>query len=144
MQAQKGGKVLYTAQTRTVGLLEAQCKSPDGRLDIHLTAPGGKGPGTNPEQLLAAGWSACLTLSMYHVAARMGVVLAQDTNVDAVVALCNTAGNYDGMFYIQARLKIEMPGLDPDIARKILDEAHRTCPFSEAMKGNVDVEIELK
>ncbi|MCY1227721.1 peroxiredoxin, Ohr subfamily [compost metagenome] len=73
----------------------------------------------------------------------MGVVLPADTRVDTEIDLCNTAGNYDGQFYIQARMKVDLPGLDRLVAQRVMDEAHRTCPYNEAMKGNVDPEIEL-
>lgn len=143
MIAKKGGKVLYTGRTQTVGLMEGRSKSSDARLDIELTAPGGKGSGTNPEQLFAAGWSACFALSLAHTAKGMGVTLPADTSIGAEVDLCNTAGDYSGKFYIQARLQIYLPDLDRDVAQQVVDEAHRTCPYHEATRGNVDVEIIL-
>lgn len=143
MTAKKGGKVLYTARTHTVGLMEGRSKSSDGRLDIELTVPGGKGNGTNPEQLLAAGWSACFALSLAHTAMGMSVTLPAETSIAAELDLCNMAGDYSGKFYIQARLDITIPGLAREIAQRLVDEAHRTCPYHEATRGNVDVEIRL-
>lgn len=137
------GKVLYTAGTRTVGVLQAQSSSDDGRLDIRLSAPGAGGSGTNPEQLLAAGWSSCFILAMNLAAGRLGAPLPADTAVDAEVDLCNSSGDYNGTFFIKARLSVTLPGVDPDLAWKILDAAHDICPYHQATRGNVDVEVSL-
>ncbi|MFF5979453.1 organic hydroperoxide resistance protein [Streptomyces olindensis] len=136
-------ELLYTGRTHTTGVLQARSRSADGRLDVELSAPGSGGGGTNPEQMLAAGWSACFILSMNLIAQKRGLRLPTDTSVDAEVDLCNTEGNYDGRFFIRARFTVSLPGMDPDLAREIVDTAHETCPYAEATRGNVDVTITL-
>ncbi|MBR8640532.1 organic hydroperoxide resistance protein [Streptomyces tuirus] len=136
-------ELLYTGRTRTTGVLQARARSADGRLDVELSAPGSGGRGTNPEQMLAAGWSACFVLSMNLIAQKRGLSLPEDTSVDAEVDLCNTEGNYDGRFFIRARFTVGLPGMDQGVAREIVDAAHDTCPYAEATRGNVDVTITL-
>jgi len=130
--------VLYTGKTHTTGGRNGTSKSSDGNLDIALTPPG-RGKGTNPEQLFAAGWSACFIGAMGLAAADMKVSLPKDITVDAEVDLGTAAGDY----FLQARLNISLPGLDADIARKIVDKAHQTCPYSKLTRGNINVEINL-
>jgi Ohr subfamily peroxiredoxin len=132
-------KVLYTAKTHTTGGREGESKSSDGRLDIKLTSPGTTGIGTNPEQLFAAGWSACYIGAMGIAAAKMRVTLPADLAVDTEVDL----GTADGGYFLQARLNVSLPGLAPEIAREIVDTAHQTCPYSKLTKGNINVEINL-
>ncbi|MCC6425848.1 MAG: organic hydroperoxide resistance protein [Phycisphaerales bacterium] len=128
-------KVLYTAKTHTTGGRDGAARSSDGRLDIKLSSPGSAAPGTNPEQLFAAGWSACFMGAMNHVARQMKVALPPDAAVDAEVDLGTTGGGY----LLQARLNISLPGLDPKVAQGIVDAAHQTCPYSKATHGNIDV-----
>ena len=129
-------KVLYTAKTHTVGGRNGgSSRTSDGRLDVKLTEPGRSGDGTNPEQLFAAGWSACYLSAISILAARMKVELQHDSAVDAEVDLGSTAGEY----FIRARLYVSLPGIDPDIARKLVEEAHRICPYSRSTHGNIDV-----
>ncbi len=111
----------------------------DGRLDITLSRPGGSGPGTNPEQLLAAGWSACFIGSMGLAARAAGVTLPDGVMVDAEVDLGKSG---DG-FALQARLTIGLPDLDPVIARAIVNSANQLCPYSKAMHGNIAISINL-
>jgi len=133
-------KLLYTAKAHTTGGREGGAsRTSDGRLDVKLSVPGPPGNGTNPEQLFAVGWSACFTSAMKIVAAQMKVRLPQDMATDSEVDLW--AGN-DG-YFIQARLNVSLPGLDREIARKIVDIAHQTCPYSKATRGNIDVAINL-
>lgn len=132
-------KALYTAKVRTTGGREGVSRSSDGRLDIKLSTPGGPGSGTNPEQLFAAGWSACFEGAMAIAARKMNIPLPADLAIDAEVTL-NAA---DGAFFLSARLKVSMPGLDRDVARTIVDAAHQTCPYSKATRGNIEVEITL-
>ena len=132
-------KVLYTAKTHTTGGREGESKSSDGRLDIKLSSPGTAGVGTNPEQLFAAGWSACYIGAMGIAAAKMRVTLPADLTVDTEVDLGTAAGGY----FLQARLNVSLPGLDPQVAREIVDTAHQTCPYSKLTKGNINVEINL-
>ena len=130
-------KVLYTGRTRTTGGRDGQSRSTDGHLDIRLSPPGGAGTGTNPEQLFAAGWSACFIGAMSLAAAEMKVPLPTDTAVDAEVDLCNT----DGAYSLQARLNVSLPGLDREVAQAVAEAAHRSCPYSKATRGNIGVTI---
>jgi osmotically inducible protein OsmC len=132
-------KVLYTAQTHTTGGRDGASRSSDGRLDIKLTSPGASGSGTNPEQLFAAGWSACFIGAMGLAARKMKVNLPADAAVDAEVDL----GTNDGGYVLRARLNVSLPGLEQDVARAVVDAAHQTCPYSKATRGNIDVEINL-
>jgi lipoyl-dependent peroxiredoxin len=132
-------KVLYTGKTRTTGGREGASRSDDGRLDIALSAPGSKGAGTNPEQLLAAGWSACFIGAMGLAAATLKIALPVDTAVDAEVDL----GTTEGAYFIQARLNVSLPGLDRDVAQSLADAAHQTCPYSKALRGNIDIVIRV-
>jgi lipoyl-dependent peroxiredoxin len=129
--------VLYTARTRTTGGRAGQSQSPDGGLDIRLSPPGSSGAGTNPEQLLAAGWSACFIGAMGRVAPKLDVKLPADPTVDAEVDLCNS----DGEFFLQARLRVHVPGLEVSTAQAVADAAHQMCPYSKATRGNIAVTI---
>jgi len=132
--------VLYTAQEHTTGGRDGgSSTSSDGRLDVKLSVPGKPGTGTNPEQLFAAGWSACFIGAMRIAAAQMKVRFPEDGAIDAEVDLC---ANGDG-FFLQARLNISLPGLDHDVAQALADAAHQTCPYSKATRGNIDVTINL-
>jgi osmotically inducible protein OsmC len=133
-------KVLYTGKTHTTsGGRDGESRSSDGRLDIKLSRPGSAGNGTNPEQLFAAGWSACFIGAMGRSAASQKITLPADLSVDAEVDL-GTGGE---AFFLQARLNVSLPGMDRDAARKIVDAAHQLCPYSKATRGNIDVEINL-
>ncbi|MBA9074312.1 Ohr subfamily peroxiredoxin [Flavobacterium gossypii] len=132
-------KVLYTGKTHTTGGREGASQSSDNRLDIKLSSPGSAGSGTNPEQLFAAGWSACFIGAMGIAAAQMKIKLPAETAVDAEVDL----GMTDGAYFLQARLNVSLPGLDTETARAITDAAHQTCPYSKATRGNIGVTINL-
>jgi lipoyl-dependent peroxiredoxin len=132
-------KVLYTARTHTTGGRDGASRSDDGRLDIKLSSPGAKGSGTNPEQLFAAGWSACFEGAMGLAARKMKVALPSDLAIDAEVDL-NLA---EGAYFLRTRLNVSLPGVERDVAQALVDEAHQTCPYSKAIKGNVDVTINL-
>lgn len=135
----KPEKVLYTARTRTTGGRDGASRSSDGRLDVKLSTPGTSGSGTNPEQLFAAGWSACFEGAMALAARKMKVLLPPDLAIDAEVDLCLV----DGAYFLQARLNVSLPGLERDAARALADEAHETCPYSKATRGNIEVAINL-
>ena len=132
-------KVLYTGKTHTTGGRNGSSRSSDNRLDIKLSSPGGPGEGTNPEQLFAAGWSACFIGAMGIAAGAMKVALPADLSVDAEVDLGTTAGAY----LLQARLNVSLPGVDREVAQAIVDAAHQTCPYSKLTRGNINVEINL-
>jgi lipoyl-dependent peroxiredoxin len=132
-------KVLYTAKTHTTGGRDGASRSSDGRLDITLSSPGAPGNGTNPEQLFAAGWSACFIGAMGVVASKMKVQLPADRALDAEVDL----GTNQGGFVLRARLNISLPGLDRETALALVKGAHETCPYSKATRGNIEVELNL-
>lgn len=132
--------VRYTAKVHTTGGRDGGAsRSDDGRLDVKHSVPGSAGTGTNPEQLFAAGWSACFEGAMAVVARKMDITLPAETAIDAEVDLCQGPDGY----FIRARLNISLPGLEPDVARSLVDASHQVCPYSKATRGNVDVEINL-
>ena len=132
-------KVLYTAKTHTTGGRDGASHSSDGRLDVKLSTPGTAVAGTNPEQLFAAGWSACFISAMGLAAGKMKVSLPADRAVDAEVDLVTT----DGAYFLRARLNVSLPGLEREVAQALVDAADQTCPYSKATRGNVDVVINL-
>ena len=131
--------VLYTGKTRTTGGRDGAARSDDGRLDIKLSPPGSNGPGTNPEQLFAAGWSACFIGAMGRAAKDKRLLLPADTAVDAEVDL----GTNEGGFQLQARLNVSLPGLAREVAQELIETAHQICPYSKMSRGNIDVTISL-
>jgi Ohr subfamily peroxiredoxin len=132
-------KVLYTGKTRTTGGREGGARSEDGRLDITLSPPGSAGTGTNPEQLFAAGWSACFIGAMGLAARERHVALPADTAVDAEVDLGTGADGYA----LQARLAVSLPGVPREVAAGLIEAAHQRCPSSKMSRGNIDVAITL-
>ena len=133
-------KVLYTARVHTTGGGRdgGVSKSDDGHLDITHTPPG-KGGGSNPEQLFAAGYSACFIGAMKAVAAKQGITLPDDLSVDAEVDL----GPVGQAYGIAVRMAIHLPGMDRDAAQKLIDTAHQVCPYSNATRDNIPVELTL-
>ncbi|MBB3211140.1 Ohr subfamily peroxiredoxin [Herbaspirillum sp. Sphag1AN] len=133
-------KVLYTGKTHTSsGGRDGAARSDDGRLDIQLSSPGTSGKGTNPEQLFAAGWSACFIGALGLAAGKLKVALPVDLAVDAEVDLTVNEGAYA----LQARLNVNLPGIERSLAQTLVDTAHQTCPYSKATRGNIDVTINL-
>jgi Ohr subfamily peroxiredoxin len=133
-------KVLYTAKDHTTGGRDGgTARSSDGRLDLKFSTPGGAGTGTNPEQLFAAGWSACFIGAMGLAARKMKVALPVETAIDAEVDLCLTGDAYS----LQARLNISLPGLEREVALALAEAGHQTCPYSKATRGNIDVVISV-
>jgi Ohr subfamily peroxiredoxin len=133
-------KVLYTARTHTVGGRDGGAgRSDDGRLDVKFSVPGQPGTGTNPEQMFAAGWSACFEGAMGIAANKMKIALPADTAIDAEVDLCRTGAD----FFIQARLNVSLPGLEREAAEALVAAAHQACPYSKATRGNIDVTINV-
>ena len=132
-------KVLYTAKVHTTGNRDGgTSRSQDGQLDIRHGLPG-TGKGTNPEQLFAAGWSACFDGAMNLAARKLKVMLPAERAIDAEVDLCMTGEAY----FLQARLNVSLPGLDHDVAKAVVEAAHQTCPYSKATRGNVEVVLNL-
>jgi osmotically inducible protein OsmC len=136
-------KVLYTAHATSTGGREGTSKSDDGVLDLKLTVPKGLGgngaAGTNPEQLFAAGYSACFIGAMKHVAMTQKIALPADTSIAADVGI----GPIPQGFGIQVALHVHIPGMDKDAAKKIVDAAHQVCPYSNATRGNIEVTLDV-
>jgi Ohr subfamily peroxiredoxin len=136
-------KVLYTAHATSTGGREGTSKSSDGALEVRLSTPkelgGAGGPGTNPEQLFAAGYSACFIGAMKAVAGKQKIALPADTSITADVGI----GPITGGFGIQATLNISLPGMDRAAAKALVDAAHHVCPYSNATRGNIDVTLNL-
>jgi osmotically inducible protein OsmC len=132
-------KVLYTAKAHTTGGRDGASRTSDGRLDVQLSSPGTAGTGTNPEQLFAAGYSACFIGAMKAVAARSKTELPADLSVDAEVDL----GPVGQAYGIAVRLTVNLPGMDRAAAQTLVDTAHQVCPYSNATRGNIDVGITL-
>jgi lipoyl-dependent peroxiredoxin len=136
---QTPGKVVYTAKTHTTGGRESGVsRSSDGRLDVKLSLPGSARIGTNPEQLFAAGWSACFE-SAIGLAARKRKIALADLAIDAEVDLRLA----DGAYFLSARLNVSLPGVEREVAQALVDEADQLCPYSKATRGNIDVAINL-
>ena len=130
-------KVLYTAKAHVTGGRDGAAKTDDGRLDVKLSSPGTSGTGTNPEQLFAAGYSACFIGAMKAVAGKMKTTLPADLAIDAEVDL----GPIPNAYGIAVRMNVSLPGMDRDVAQKLVDAAHQVCPYSNATRGNIDVEL---
>ena len=133
-------KVLFMAKVHTTGGRDGGAsQSNDGRLDIKHSIPGTPGTGTHPEQLFAAGWSACFEGAMGIAARKMKISMPAGMAIDAEVdlCLCNDA------YFLRGRLNVSLPGLEPDVARELIESGHRTCPYSKATRGNIDVLINL-
>jgi lipoyl-dependent peroxiredoxin len=138
--APRTGKVVYTAKTHTSGGREnGASRSSDGRLDVRLSTPGSARIGTNPEQLFAAGWSACFESAVALAARERNIHLPADAAIDAEVDLTLS----DDGYFLRARLNVSLPGIERDVAQSLVDEAQQTCPYSKATRGNVDVAINL-
>ncbi|HVI87668.1 MAG TPA: organic hydroperoxide resistance protein [Dongiaceae bacterium] len=131
--------VLYTGKTHTTGGRDGAARSSDGRLDIKLSRPGSTGAGTNPEQLFAAGWSACFIGAMGRAAGKLQVTLPTDVAVNAEIDL----GTTDGDYFLQARLNISLPGLARDVAQAVVEAAHQLCPYSKMSRGNINVTLNV-
>lgn len=131
--------VLYTGKTHTTGGRDGASHSLDRRLDIKLSSPGASAPGTNPEQLFGAGWSACFIGAMGLAAGQKKIALPADTAVDAEIDLVKS----DDGYALRARLRVSLPGLARELAQSVIEMAHQTCPYSKATRGNIDVVITL-
>jgi osmotically inducible protein OsmC len=132
-------KVLYTARVHTTGGRAGKSRSTDGRLEVSLSRPGSPGTGTNPEQLFAAGWSACFESAMEFVARGMKITLPADHAVDAEIDL----GPEGGAFSLAARLYVSLPGMEPATAQRLIEATHQVCPYSRATHGNIALETTL-
>lgn len=133
-------KVLYTAKVRTTGGRDhGVARSDDGRLDVRFSTPGVLGTGTNPEQMFAAGWAVCFEGAIGIAASKRRVTLPADMAIDSEVDLCLSGGTYS----LRVRLNVNLPGMQREVAQALLDSADQTCPYSKAIRGNVEVTIRL-
>ena len=135
-------KVLYTAVATSTGGRDGKSVSSDGLLNVRIAPPkelGGPGGATNPEQLFAAGYSACFIGALKAVGGMQKIAIPQDVAVDAEVDLGPITGGYG----IAVRLQVHLPGMDRAAAQALVDAAHKVCPYSNATRGNIDVTITL-
>jgi osmotically inducible protein OsmC len=135
----KPDKVLYTARAHTTGGRDGDSRSDDGRLEVKLSSPGAAGTGTNPEQLFASGYAACFIGAMKAVAGKQKIQLPAGLAIDSEVDL----GPVGQVYGIAVRLNIALPGMDRAEAQKLVDAAHQVCPYSNATRGNIDVQLKL-
>ncbi|MCV9880045.1 organic hydroperoxide resistance protein [Brenneria izbisi] len=134
-------QVVYVAHAQATGGRDGRAVSSDKQLDVKLTTPrelgGAGGEGTNPEQLFAAGYSACFLGALKFAAAREKIALPADTAISGSVGI----GAIPDGFGIEVELKISLPGLDRAVAEDLVQKAHIVCPYSNATRGNIDVTL---
>lgn len=134
-------KVLYRAQAKATGGREGQASSNDSALDVKLSTPrelgGAGGSGTNPEQLFAAGYSACFIGALKFVAGQQKIALPADASIEGLVGI----GQIPQGFGIEVELRISLPGLPREQAEALVEKAHQVCPYSNATRGNIDVTL---
>ncbi|MDX3772997.1 organic hydroperoxide resistance protein [Chromatiaceae bacterium AAb-1] len=134
--------ILYKAVVTSTGGRDGQAKSDDGLLEVKLAAPkamGGQGGATNPEQLFAAGYSACFIGALKFVAGQAKAALPSDASLRAEVGI----GKIEGGFGLDVDLFVSLPGLDKAAAEELVAKAHQVCPYSNATRGNVDVRLHV-
>ena len=135
--------VAYTAKATATGGREGVAKSDDGRLDVNLSTPkglgGDDGQGTNPEQLFAAGYAACFIGALKFVAGSEKIDLPSDTHIDSQVSI----GAIEGGFGIAVKLAVSLGDMDKTAAQTLVDKAHQVCPYSNATRGNIEIELSV-
>jgi Ohr subfamily peroxiredoxin len=137
---QKIEKVVYRAHATSTGGRDGTSSTPDGALNLKLAVPkemGGNGQGVNPEQLFAAGYSACFIGAMKFVAGTQKIALPADTKIDATVGI----GQIPQGFGIEVQLAVHIPGMERDAAETLVAQAHQVCPYSNATRGNIEVTL---
>ena len=137
-------KILYPAQVPATGGRSGCVASDDGLLEVDLALPaalGGKGGATNPEQLFAAGYAACFGNAVIHVTRNTHKIADDDVTVIGTVSM---SPNAEGGFVLSVALDVAVAGVDQDTAEKIVAQAHEVCPYSNAVRGNVDVELSVR
>ncbi len=135
-------KVLYTAHAHTTGGRDGRSVTDDQQIDLKLAVPvamGGDGKGVNPEQLFAAGYSACFLGALKHVASQRSIKVPAETAIEASVAI----GPVTAGFGIAVKMVVSLPGMAHDVGRELLDAAHQVCPYSNATRGNIIVDLQL-
>jgi osmotically inducible protein OsmC len=137
-------QILYTANATATGGRDGRATSSDQHLDVKLTTPkelgGAGGDGTNPEQMFAAGYSACFIGAMKFVSAAMKISLPADTTVNGLVGI---GPNGKGGFGLEVALNVSIPGMERATAEALVHKAHEVCPYSNATRGNIDVKVTL-
>ena len=132
---------LYTAHAKATGGREGTAATDDGKLNLKLSTPkelgGGGGEGTNPEQLFACGYAACFIGAMKFVGGRDKIAVPAEASIESAVGI----GQIPGGFGIEVELKISLPGLAADVADRVIAEAHKVCPYSNATRGNIEVKL---
>jgi osmotically inducible protein OsmC len=134
-------KILYTAVATATGR-EGKASTSDGKLEVTLAAPtemGGSGEGTNPEQLFATGYAACFASALGAVGRRQKV----DTATASVTAEVGIGPDGKGGFGLAVKLKVTIPDVDRETGEQLVAAAHQVCPYSNATRGNIDVDLEL-
>lgn len=138
---------VYTAHAHTTGGRTGTSKTDDGRLEVTLDTPkamgGNDGPGTNPEQLFAAGYSACFLGAIKAVARGEKIKVPDETTIDASVSFGENANEGAKGFNIAVELKVTLPGFSKEDAEALVHKAHEVCPYSNATRGNVDVKLSV-
>ena len=135
-------KVIYQAHATATGGRDGSVKSSDGLLDLKLAVPvemGGPGKGVNPDQMCAAGYSACFIGAMKFVAGTQKLAMPADTSINTTVGI----GPIPAGFGIEVQMVVNLPGMDRSVAQALVDKAHQVCPYSNATRGNIDVSITL-
>ncbi|WP_438864295.1 organic hydroperoxide resistance protein [Neptunicella sp.] len=136
-------QVLYKAVATSTGGRDGQAISSDKVLNVKLATPkelgGAGGEATNPEQLFAAGYSACFIGALKFVGGEQKVSIPQDTTIKAEVGI----GKIDGGFGLDIDLHINLPGLEQSVAEQLSEKAHQVCPYSNATRGNIDVRLHV-
>ena len=142
LTGRKLGKILYTAEATAHGGRDGHVRSSDGILDVDVRTPqelGGPGGATNPEQLFAAGYSACFQSALLLVGRRQKV----DTGESSVTARVSLGTMNGGAFNVAVALEVHIPGVEPEQAQQLVEAAHAVCPYSNATRGNVDVDLKV-
>lgn len=139
-------KTLYTAHATSTGGRTGRTESSDGKVKLQLSTPkglgGDDGPGTNPEQLFASGYSACFIGAMKAVASKEKIKLSDDVSIQCDVSIGPMAGK-PGAFSIAVAMAVTVPGMDKAEAQKLVAKAHEVCPYSNATRGNIDVDLKV-
>ena len=135
--------VAYTAKATATGGREGVAKSDDGRLNVNLSTPkglgGDDGQGTNPEQLFAAGYAVCFIGALKFVAGSEKIALPSDTHINSEVSI----GAIEGGFGIAVKLAVSLGDMDKTAAQELVNKAHQVCPYSNATRGNIEVELSV-
>lgn len=135
-------KVIYTAKAHTTGGRDGRSVTSDGMLEVKLALPkemGGQGGGTNPEQLFAAGYSACFMSALKFVAGQRKTPVPATASIDASVSI----GQIPQGFGLAVELAVHLPGMDPALAKELVEAAHQVCPYSNATRGNIEVVLKV-